>query len=1638
MTLTRHVNFLARSAFLLLAAVTLAACGGDGDNTIVSPPSGGTDPGTPGTGPTPSAAALTVSASVRQIPADGSVTSTITALAVDQDNNVVAGVPVSFSATSGALVVDSSATDANGAATATLSIGADSSNRVITVTATSADLTATTTIEVVGTTEPVNTITAIQLSTDQARLPTDGSVTATVTALVLGAGNNVVSGVPVSFEADSGVLSVLNGVTDDLGRARASVAIGTDPTPRTITLTASAGEITSELPLTVVEGIVETEVADLLVTVNPDSVLADSNETVLVSVVAVDENNNAVPNVPISFGVSDGVLTSIDAATDTGGRAQAVFVPEGVAAGTVDIVIGGAGLERTATIEILPFEPVAAITLRSSSSNIAADDSSSAVLTAQVLDANNRAVAGIPVTFAADTGSLVVTQAVTDSSGLATATLSAGVNSAERTIAVTASAGGRSAAATVDVLDAPLQVAEIVVGSSVSLLPSDGSQAATITVLALDADNNVVAGVPISFTASSGALAVNTAITDANGVASAVLSTGGDSSNRTITVTAGSAELSASTAVEVVGTSVPVTTVTAVQLSADRLSLPSDGSATATVTAVVVGAGNNVVPGVPVSFVVDSGVVAVGSGVSDAQGRVTATVTVGTDTTPRDITLTATAGNVSATAVIEVTEAAQPVTVADLLVLASPGTVLAGSGDSTLVTVIALDENNNTVPGVPVSFGATAGILTSIGAETDEGGRAQAVFLPEGLEAVTVEISVTAGGLSESVFVDVVLFDPVSSVNLTAAPGIIATDNSTSADVTAQVLDANNRAVEGIVVTFASDSGALVVTQAVTDASGFATATLSAGGSALERNITVSASAGGVIASTTVQAVSNPLQVASVVLSTNTGSLPSDGSAGATLTAIVRDANNNLLADVPVSFTADSGALQVINAVTNDAGEAVAQLGLGGDGTPRSITVSAAAGSLSDTAVVNVVDRAAEVAAIYLLSDVAQLAADGSGEALLTAVVVDFQNNALAGIPVSFSVSSGAVEVITGTTGSDGKAEARLTIAGDPTLRTITATAEAAGLTGVVDVEVVQTVFDGDATEIQVLSSVLQLPSAGTQEAEITAIVRDADRNVVAGVPVVFSADSGSLRVVTAETDESGVATALLSTGADPANRAINVTASVAGLSDDVVVEVTGTTLTFSGPRAVVVDDEPTYVVELRDSEGVGIPGQQLEITSGLGNNVTPLTLTTDALGRLGFVYTAAAAGPDTLAVSAMGGLVSGETDVTVLDAEFRIEIVGSDDPFRVAVNDPVTVRVTWPEGEGAQVTLATSRGQLDNGIDAPASVVLATIVSGEALVTLEAEDAGPVQVTASANASDLVTSINGSFFATTPDLLILQAWPVILTTEADSLLEAVVYDASRNRVSDQVVAFQLNDVSGGRLSAALARTDQNGIARVTYTAGAAESASQAVEVTAKLQSNPSSVFDDVQLTVAERQAFLVMGTDNLLNTAPQQYIKTFVVQVTDIEGRPAGGIPVQARVRSESYVTGTYALAGTTPDRWVQVVDNTCDDEDINRNGILDPGEDRNNSLELEAGNIATVVPSDGTLVTDADGFVRVDVVYPQEYAQWVEVELTVEATVSGTEHARSSTFFLPVLKPTLTNTAVAPPGTPSPFGEVGPCNAP
>jgi Bacterial Ig-like domain (group 1) len=598
---------------------------------------------------------------------------------------------------------------------------------------------------------------------------------------------------------------------------------------------------------------------------------------------------------------------------------------------------------------------------------------------------------------------------------------------------------------------------------------------------------------------------------------------------------------------------------------------------------------------------------------------------------------------------------------------------------------------------------------------------------------------------------------------------------------------------------------------------------------------------------------------------------------------------------------------------------------------------------------------------------------------------------------------------------------------------------------------------------VLLVSDASAIPSDNSLQANMTAYVRDANNNFVPNVPVVFTSDSGGVTVSQATTDANGIAKAALSTLADKTNRTITVTATANKVVGTATVNVIGSVIDLQGPLTLTQGQQAPYTVALTDAGGKGIANTAITVQPPANLTVNSTTLTTDNQGRATVTATGASGGSGSLTVSGLGLSKSLTVAVNADALTFSAPAANT----TIALNTTQSVTAHWVQN-GAPVAnqpinIATTRGCINPAATVctgqSATIQINTNASGDATVLLLSDNAGGATVTATTT-NGTAANLSLQFIAVTPASIDVQPSVFTLAPGDQSILTAVVRDANNNLVTGATVVFSLNDVTGGTLSTASANTDLQGRAQTVYTAGSGTSAAGGVKITATIQSN-SAINKTVGLTVAKRQVFISIGTGNsIVEPNAAQYSVDYVVQVTDSTGAGVKGVSMAMSVLSQRYFKGIRVLVtasswgtcytvpnneanckiGTPPSA---AVSPGCADEDFNRNGVLDPGENQNGNNPatgtptIEAGNIATVAPtSAGSFVTDANGFAYVTVFYPQEYAYYLQVTLQAQASVQGTAFSASSTFLLPGIASDFNNKDTAPPGITSPFGKAIDCN--
>jgi len=383
----------------------------------------------------------------------------------------------------------------------------------------------------VGSSSGDGSVADIILFTDKASLPaTDGTTSATVTAQVKDAQNNVVKNQPVIFTtADGGVaLSPLgaSNLTDASGRVSVKVELGSGPVSRTnrnVPVVATVGGLSRTMNL---------QIAGTRMTIaGPDSLAESASADYTIAV--LDANNLPVAEVPVKLAFDKGTVTPATAVTATNGQVT-VRVTAAAGGSTTGVLRAEAltSLAPTKSISVLgtdtPFQIVAP-----------ADNATVNVNTDQTVRVRFRSSdpavssAGRTVNLSATRGLFSgqsFTSVVTDANGEASTTIgstAAGSSTLTAVIIVDPAAGTSlttsSRVSFVSRIPAKLALSPDPTSIGANAVGSSSSTSRLVATVR-DSSDNPVSGARVAFSAvdpSSGRIEPGVAVTDVDGQASA-------------------------------------------------------------------------------------------------------------------------------------------------------------------------------------------------------------------------------------------------------------------------------------------------------------------------------------------------------------------------------------------------------------------------------------------------------------------------------------------------------------------------------------------------------------------------------------------------------------------------------------------------------------------------------------------------------------------------------------------------------------------------------------------------------------------------------------------------------------------------------------------------------------------------------------------------------------------------------------------------------------------------------------------------------------------------------------------------------------------------------------------------------------
>ncbi|MFO1326452.1 MAG: Ig-like domain-containing protein [Rubrivivax sp.] len=637
---------------------------------------------------------------------------------------------------------------------------------------------------------------------------------------------------------------------------------------------------------------------------------------------------------------------------------------------------------------------------------------------------------------------------------------------------------------------------------------------------------------------------------------------------------------------------------------------------------------------------------------------------------------------------------------------------------------------------------------------------------------------------------------------------------------------------------------------------------------------------------------------------------------------------------------------------------------------------------------------------------------------------------------------------------------------------------------------------------IELASDTVSNTSTTGVDAIITAV--DANRRGVSGVTLTVGVNANAVvSTAAATTDASGKLKATIGIGSDRTNRDITVSVSVGSVTrtavlkvvtdpgtnkptaDDMTLVLSAPSVTNGGTSTVVatatavdrnrnvvtgipvtfsVDSTATASVSGTSTNANGVVTATVSIGSDRSNRVITVTATSGALVRKASFAVIGAK----LTVSAAPQVVSGSAGNVV---EYTLVDFNS----LAMVDQPITVSAPG---------LPTATGRTDlNGkfryvYTAPAATASLQVVA------TAAGDQRTVSVAVSPATSGVAAAPEMPVSATvTPTPTVVPVNSVGSTVNQVEL-RALFVGANNKPVPRVRVRFDLagnTTNTDGTVSwvGSYAYSDENGIARGTFTPGQRSSPTNGVTVricydTVDFASGPAGGCDQVlrtaqaTLTVSAEALSVSIATNNEIKSGLNNltYIKEYVVMVVDSAGLAKADAQIVPSVDLLGYRKGFYFFNGRLWEQRLTLLDTEhyrwtgnawaldpsgqgfgiCPNEDINRNGVREAGlvvagatppplesrqEDLNWNNDLDPRKSFVAVKVLGTGKTDANGLAIVQLEYGESVASWIDFMLTVSASgVSGTEARARYSDTLPVQAFDITSEAIPPAFRISPFG--------
>ena len=486
-----------------------------------------------------------------------------------------------------------------------------------------------------------------------------------------------------------------------------------------------------------------------------------------------------------------------------------------------------------------------------------------------------------------------------------------------------------------------------------------------------------------------------------------------------------------------------------------------------------------------------------------------------------------------------------------------------------------------------------------------------------------------------------------------------------------------------------------------------------------------------------------------------------------------------------------------------------------------------------------------------------------------------------------------------------------------------------------------------------------------------------------------------------------------------------------------------------------------TVTVTAVDATRVVVAGAAVQLSADNDGVLSQSSTTTDATGKVTATLTIGGNRANRIiTVTAKSGEVTKTVAVQVVGTRITSTLVpaivppggGGEVQYRVidqtgnpmvgqsvSVSAPGLTPASTPAG-----AVTGPNGDFKFTYTAPAtagSYPIATSIGG---VT----DTQTVSVQGSSSVGPVTASINSASVSANPSVVGVNVAGAVASNRSE--IRALFLTAGNVPVKNVRVRFDLagdaNSI-GGTFSTGNSTlyADDNGIVTTAYIPASRSSPTNGVTVRAcygTTDTDPNllncATNAVVRLTIVSEPLGVSIGTNETIVVGDLTYTKRFLVSVADSAGNAKPDVALSVSLDLPQYRKGFYSVVG---DSWVKVGGDlaVCLNEDRNRNGVLEAGEDINGNSRLDPGR------SDVTVrllrsTTAADGTAIVEITYAKSFGSWIDAWITVAASgVSGTEGRATYVLApIPVDAAAIKNTDTPPAFVRSPYGIVGNCTSP